>query len=70
MEEPSTENEKDVNNISNEPSKNSLNDNKEKNENYEIIKEKLNTIINNIKTNYDFQIDEKEKINNIVQVIK
>jgi hypothetical protein len=69
MEEPSTENEKDVNNISNEPSKNSLNDNKEKNENYEIIKEKLNTIINNIKTNYDFQIDEKEKINNIVQVI-
>lgn len=69
MEEPSTENEKDVNNITNEPSKNSLNDNKEKNENYEIIKEKLNTIINNIKTNYDFQIDEKEKINNIVQVI-
>ena len=69
MEEPSTENEKDVNNISNEPSKNSLNDNKEKNENYEIIKEKLNTIINNIKTNFDFQIDEKEKINNIVQVI-
>jgi hypothetical protein len=69
MEETSTENEKDVNNISNEPSKNSLNDNKEKNENYEIIKEKLNTIINNIKTNYDFQIDEKEKINNIVQVI-
>ena len=69
MEEPSTENEKDVNNISNEPSKNSLNDNKGKNQNFEKIKEKLNAIINNIKTNFDFQISEKEKINNIAQVI-
>ena len=69
MEISTTENKNDVNNISNETSLNDLINNKEKNESFQILNEKLNNIINNIKINFDFQISEEEKINKIEQVI-